>query len=88
MRTSCVIMDYKQKNSNYTRAIKWSGFLALFGLGLFFLNIIVGKILHITKVSVNAPINGPAEFLLLGLVIVSFTICVLLKETLEKSEDK
>ena len=73
------------KKHSYHLAIKLSGWGALFCLGLFFLNIIVGKIMHITKVSVNAPIEGPAEFLLLVLVILQFTICVLLKESSQVS---
>ena len=88
MRVKCSAMNDKQKRQNYEVAIKWSGWGASICLGLFFLNIIVGKIMHITKVSVNAPINGPIEFLLLGLVIVQFTICVLLKELIQTSNVK
>ena len=78
----------KQKRKNYEVAIKWSGWGASICFSLFFLNIFVGKILHITKVSVNSPINGPAEFLLLGLVILQFTICVLLKESMRTSKEQ
>ena len=66
--------------SRYKRAIKLTGWGPVFCLGAFFLNIMIGKIMHITRVSVDAPINGVAEFLLLGSVILQFTICVLLKE--------
>ena len=80
-------MKNKTEGQNYYLAIKFSGWGASFCLGLFFLNIIVGKIMHITRVSVNAPIEGPAEFLLLILVIVQFSICVLLKETVQISKE-
>ena len=81
-------MNDKRKSQQFEIAIKFSGWGSSICLGLFFLNIIVGKIMHITKVSVNPPIDGPAEFLLLGLVIVQFSICVLLKESFQLSNEK
>ena len=81
-------MKYKDESQNYRIAINFSGWGASICLGIFFLNITVGKIMHITKFSVNAPIDGPAEFLLLALVIVQFSICVLLKELIEPGAEK
>lgn len=57
-----------------------SGRLALFFLAVFIANIAIGKYMHINKMSIVAPINGVAEFLLFGLIIILFTICSLIKE--------
>ena len=81
-------MKEKNQNINYYLPIKYSGWGTIICLGLFFLNIIVGKIMHITKVSVNPIIDGPAEFLLLALVIGQFSVCVLLKESAQLAKEK
>ncbi len=83
-----VNMGSAGKEKDYNIAIKLSGWGSLLCLGIFFLNIIIGKIMHITKVSVDSPISGPAEFLLLGSVILQFTVCVLLKEATKETGAK
>jgi hypothetical protein len=65
---------------------KASGRLALLVLLVFFSNIAIGKYLHLNGISIVAPINGGAEFLLFALVIILFTICALTKEVI-KIED-
>jgi hypothetical protein len=65
---------------------KVSGRLALLVLLVFFSNIAIGKYLHLNGISIVAPINGGAEFLLFALVIILFTICALTKEVI-KIED-
>lgn len=62
---------------------KVSGQLALLVLLAFFGNIAIGKYLHLNGISIVAPINGGAEFLLFVLVIILFTICALTKEVLK-----
>ncbi len=73
-------MVNKQKRQNYDAVMKWSGWGASICLILFFINIIAGKVMHLNQISVNSPIYGPAEFILMIFIIIQFTVCVLLKE--------
>ena len=56
--------------------------VGVFFLIAFFTNIAIGKYLHLKKLSIVAPINGVNEFLLFGVMIMFFSVCSLLKESL------
>lgn len=62
------------------RVAAFCGWLALFLLIVFIANIAVGKYMHINKMSIVAPINGVAEFMLFGLIIILLTVCSFIKE--------
>ena len=59
-----------------------AGWLSMFFLIAFFTNIAIGKYLHLKKLSIVAPVNGVSEFLLFGVMIMLFSVCSLLKESL------
>ena len=59
-----------------------AGWCSMFFLIAFFTNIAIGKYLHLKKLSIVAPINGVNEFLLFGVMIMFFSVCSLLKESL------
>ena len=59
-----------------------AGWCSMFFLIAFFTNIAIGKYLHLKKLSIVAPVNGVNEFLLFGVLIMFFSICSLLKESL------
>ena len=65
---------------NYDMIISLSGWISIICLVIFFINIIAGKIMHLMRISIDSPINGPPEFLLFCFIIIQFSIYVLLKE--------
>ena len=54
----------------------------------FFVNIAIGKYLHLQKISIVAPIHGVTEFQLFGVIIILFSACSLLKESVLMQEYK
>jgi len=71
-------------NQNSHKLASIAGWLSFALLILYFSNIAVGKYMHINKIGIVAPINGVSEFLLFGLIIISFSICALIREGTEQ----
>ena len=65
---------------DYGLIISLSGWLSIICIIIFFINIIAGKIMHLKRISIDSPINGPSEFFLFCFIIIQFSIYVLLKE--------
>ncbi len=65
---------------DYDMIISLSGWLTIICLVIFFTNITAGKIMHLMRISIDSPINGPSEFLLFCFIIIQFSFYVLLKE--------
>jgi len=72
-------------NQNSHKLASTAGWFSFALVILFFSNIAVGKYMHINKISIVAPINGVPEFLLFGLIIISFSICALFRESAEQN---
>ena len=80
-------MNTQNKESStfkdYDMIISFSGWITIICTVIYFTNIIAGKIMHLMRISIDSPINGPSEFLLFCFIIIQFSIYVLLKERKE-----